>query len=92
MLLKLLVIIFVCKGDTGLDGSEIPIPTKQPIIEEALYKVFKEIKSCESKVTFIGTAVNTNIALLLKTFPEIKENIEKIVLMGGSINQGNSTP
>lgn len=43
-------------------------------------------------MTYIGTAVNTNIALLLKTFPEIKEHIEKIVLMGGSINEGNSTP
>ena len=37
-------------------------------------------------MTWVGTAVNTNLALLLKTFPEIKDNIEKIVLMGGSIN------
>ena len=78
--------LLILKGNTGLDGSEIPVPTKQPIIEEALYKVYKEIKSCEKKVTYVGTAVNTNLALLLKTFPEIKENIEKIVLMGGSIN------
>lgn len=44
------------------------------------------------KVTIVGTAQLTNIALLLIVFPEIKQKIEQIVLLGGAIGLGNISP
>ncbi len=79
-------------GTTGLDGPEL---------EEADFDYEKEtawelqrrlILESETKVTVVAVGPLTNIATLLRAFPYVKEKIEKIVIMGGGLNNGNTTP
>lgn len=78
-------------GDTGMDGPELPEPTK--VVEEghAVDFIIEQVKTSKEKVTLVPTGPLTNVALALIKAPEIKENIDEIVLMGGG-TFGNWTP
>jgi inosine-uridine nucleoside N-ribohydrolase len=52
----------------------------------------KIISTYKDKVSLLGIAQLTNIALLLRMFPEVKSNISQIVIMGGAIGLGNMQP
>lgn len=78
-------------GESGMDGPELPEPSKTKENQHAVDFIIETVKSSKEKVTLVPTGPLTNIALALVKAPEIKGNIEEIVLMGGG-TFGNWTP
>ena len=78
-------------GDSGLDGPELPVPSRSWSEEHGADTIIRLVKESTEPVTILPTGPLTNIALALTKAPEIKENIEEIVLMGGG-TFGNWTP
>ena len=79
-------------GETGLEGSQLPPPSRPPEATHAVDWIAATLEAAPSRVTLVPTGPLTNIALLLARYPEIESRIERIVLMGGSIGEGNVTP
>jgi inosine-uridine nucleoside N-ribohydrolase len=79
-------------GETGLEGSELPPPSRSPDEAHAVDWLAATLQSAPAPVTLVPTGPLTNIALLFARFPGIEERIERVVLMGGSIGEGNVTP
>jgi inosine-uridine nucleoside N-ribohydrolase len=77
-------------GDTGLDGPDLPPPSRGPLQQHAVDFLAEQIRARKGAVTLVPTAPLTNIALLLALHPEARP--ERIVLMGGAIAEGNVTP
>ena len=50
------------------------------------------LRTTTQRVTLVGIAPATNIALALMTEPALAERIEQIVLMTGAWGEGNATP
>lgn len=77
-------------GNTGLDGTHLPVPT-QPIDQRhAVDLIIDTIKSHPSKtITLVPIAGLTNIALAVRKAPEIVELVKEVVLMGGGYHTGN---
>lgn len=78
-------------GETGMDGPELPEPSKTQENQHAVDFIIETVKSASEKVTLVPTGPLTNISMALLKAPEIKDNIEEIVLMGGG-TYGNWTP
>jgi len=78
-------------GDSGLDGPELPEPSRSWSEEHGVDTIIRLVKESAEPVTLLPTGPLTNIALALTKAPEIKSNIEEIVLMGGG-TFGNWTP
>ncbi|MBU8879033.1 nucleoside hydrolase [Bacillus sp. FJAT-29790] len=78
-------------GDSGLDGPDLPEPSRSWSGEHGSDTIIRLVKESKEPVTLLPTAPLTNIALALSKAPEIKDNIEEIVLMGGG-TFGNWTP
>ena len=77
-------------GETGLDGPDLPPPSREPEPLHAVELLAQKLR--ERPLTLIPIGPLTNIALLLATHPELAPQIERIVLMGGAIGLGNVTP
>jgi len=77
-------------GETGLDGPDLPPPSREPDPLHAVELLARKLR--ERRLTLIAIGPLTNIALLLATHPELSPRIERIVLMGGAIGLGNVTP
>ena len=77
-------------GATGLDGPDLPEPSRAAEPIHAVELLAQKLR--ERPLTLIPTAPLTNIALLLAIHPELHERIERIVLMGGAWGIGNVTP
>jgi inosine-uridine nucleoside N-ribohydrolase len=77
-------------GETGLDGPDLPPPSREPEPVHAVELIATKLR--EQKLTLIAIGPLTNIALLLATHPELSGQIERIVIMGGAIGLGNVTP
>ncbi len=78
-------------GDSGLDGPEMPQPSRSWSGEYGSDTIIRVVKESKEPVTILPTGPLTNIALALSKAPEIKDNIQEIVLMGGG-TFGNWTP
>lgn len=78
-------------GDSGLDGPEMPEPSRSWSGEHGSDTIIRLVKESNEPVTILPTGPLTNIALALAKAPEIKDNIQEIVLMGGG-TFGNWTP
>ena len=50
------------------------------------------LRDASQKVTLVGIAPATNLALALITEPALAEKVERIVLMTGAWGEGNATP
>jgi inosine-uridine nucleoside N-ribohydrolase len=79
-------------GESGLDGPELPPPSREPDVLPAIEWMAATIASNLDPVTLVPTGPLTNVALLLAAYPETASRIERIVLMGGSFTDGNITP
>src|ERR1700743_2763043 len=79
-------------GETGLEGAELPPPSRSPQDQHAGDWLAATLASPPPPVTLTPTGPLTNIALLFALHPGIEERIERVVLMGGSIGEGNVTP
>jgi inosine-uridine nucleoside N-ribohydrolase len=76
-------------GETGLDGSNLPEPTKRPVDVHAAELLADAI---EPGVVLVPTGPLTNVALLLERHPDVRDRLDRIVWMGGAIALGNVTP
>ena len=77
-------------GETGLDGPDLPPPSREPDPRHAVELIADKLR--EQPLTLIAIGPLTNIALLLATHPELTSRIERIVIMGGALGIGNVTP
>jgi inosine-uridine nucleoside N-ribohydrolase len=77
-------------GESGLDGPDLPEPSRDVVDEHAVDFLARTIREREGDVTLIPVGPLTNIGLLLAQHPDARP--ERIVLMGGSIGEGNRTP
>jgi inosine-uridine nucleoside N-ribohydrolase len=74
-------------GETGLDGPDLPGPSREPERRHAIDLIAEQLRRRPHTLIPIGPL--TNIALLLAVHPELKPSIERIVLMGGAYGLGN---
>ena len=79
-------------GDSGLDGPELPPPSRQPASAHAIDWIATTVLAHPRSITLVATGPLTNVALFLARYPELAAGLERIVLMGGAIAQGNATP
>ncbi len=79
-------------GESGLDGPELPPPSRPPEEEHAIDWIARTLSEHPAPVTLVPTGPLTNVALLLARHPEAEARIERVVLMGGAIGEGNATP
>jgi inosine-uridine nucleoside N-ribohydrolase len=83
-------------GESGLDGPDLPPPTKAASGTHAIDFIAGSLLSEQARtgrrVTLVPTGPLTNIALFLARYPGLVEHVERIVLMGGAIAEGNVTP
>jgi len=79
-------------GESGLDGPELPPPSRPPEAAHAIDWIAAAISSSDKPVTLVPTGPLTNIALFLARYPGVTSRVERIVLMGGAIGEGNTTP
>ena len=79
-------------GATGLEGPDLPIPSRAAGSGHAIDWIAQTLAAEPSPITLVATGPLTNVALLLARYPEAEERLERIVLMGGAIAEGNVTP
>ncbi len=79
-------------GETGLDGPDLPGPSREPETEHAIDWIAGTLRAISEPVTLVPTGPLTNVALFLARYPELESKVERIVLMGGEIGLGNVTP
>jgi inosine-uridine nucleoside N-ribohydrolase len=77
-------------GESGLDGPDLPPPSREPLEQHAVDFLAAQIRARDGAATLVPTGPLTNVALLLALHPEARP--ERIVLMGGAIAEGNVTP
>src|SRR3954449_7235366 len=73
-------------GETGLDGPDLPPPSREPEAMHAVELLARHLR--ERPHTLIPVGPLTNIALLFAQYPELGAQIERIVLMGGAVGVG----
>jgi inosine-uridine nucleoside N-ribohydrolase len=76
-------------GESGLDGPELPPPTRSASPQHAVEYLAEQFRSADKPV-LVATGPLTNIGLLFATHPDARP--DRIVLMGGAIGEGNRTP
>ncbi len=78
-------------GVDGLGGIALPAgePAAPGIAADAIRTI---LRTAAQRVTLVGIAPVTNIALALMIEPALAERIEQIVLMSGAWGEGNATP
>ncbi len=78
-------------GEHGLGGVVLPDTARTPSMLGAGELLRRRIVDAGTKVTLVGLAPQTNIALLLTLHPEVANHLERILFMGGSASGGNVT-
>lgn len=77
-------------GETGLDGVELPEPTRPLESTHAVNYIIDTIMSHEpGTITLVPTGPLTNIAMAARLEPRIVERVKEVVLMGGGVHEGN---
>ena len=79
-------------GETGLDGPDLPGPSRLPEPMHAIDWIARAVAESPEPVTLVPTGPLTNIALFMARYPGLESRLERIVLMGGAIGEGNTTP
>jgi inosine-uridine nucleoside N-ribohydrolase len=79
-------------GTTGLDGAELPQPSRRPVDTHAVDFLIETASQHREELVVAVIGPQTNIALALRREPRLKNWIREITIMGGSIDRGNITP
>jgi inosine-uridine nucleoside N-ribohydrolase len=69
-------------GESGLDGADLPVPTRGADSDDAVGYIIDTCRSVD-ELWLVPTGPLTNIALALRTAPDIAGRIAGISLMGG---------
>ena len=78
-------------GITGMDGSDLPLPTMQPVGEHAVEFIARMAAEVEG-LHLVATGPLTNIGATLRAHRgQLASRIAGISLMGGSTGLGNAT-
>lgn len=76
-------------GETGLDGVELPEPSRPLEAGHAVNWIIDTIMSNEpGTITLVPTGPLTNIAMAARMEPRIVERVKEVVLMGGGYHVG----
>jgi purine nucleosidase len=78
-------------GESGMDGPQLPAPSKQLVEEHAVDLIIRKVLASDGDITLIPVGPLTNIAMAMIREPRIKSKIAEIVIMGGGMF-GNTTP
>lgn len=77
-------------GQTGLDGVDLPEPSRPLDKGHAVKWLIDTIMSNEPHtITLVPTGPLTNIALAARIEPRIVDRVKRVVLMGGAVHDGN---
>ena len=79
-------------GATGLDGADLPLPSRDPVATHAIDLIAELATTSEQPVTLVATGPLTNVALFVARHPLAAGALERVVFMGGAIGLGNLTP
>lgn len=80
-------------GQTGLDGVDLPVPTRPLDSGHAVDWIIETIMDNEpGTITLVPTGPLTNIAMAARKEPRIVERVREVVLMGGGYHTGNWSP
>jgi len=79
-------------GKGGLDGAEIPAPTRKPIATHAVDFIIAMAEKHKGELILATIGPETNIALAIAREPRLKQWVKEITVMGGSTTRGNFTP
>jgi inosine-uridine nucleoside N-ribohydrolase len=77
-------------GESGLDGADLPEPSRPADSENAVQFIIDTCRKTEG-IWLVPTGPLTNIALALRTAPDIAHKIAGISLMGGGTFGNRST-
>ena len=85
------VICAAVHGESGLDGFEFPKYDKPFDKRHGVQLIIDSVMNNED-VTVVATGPLTNVAMAIKLEPQLIHRIKEIVLMGGSVDNGNTSP
>lgn len=78
-------------GESGLDGFEYPKYDYEFDSRHGVNLIIDSVMQNED-VTIVATGPLTNVAMAIKLEPKLVTKVKEIVLMGGSIDNGNTSP
>jgi len=79
-------------GPTGLDGPELPPPSRAPVAAHAIDLIAEQVEASAEPLVLVPTGPLTNIALFAARYPDVAAGVGRVVLMGGAYGFGNVTP
>ena len=79
-------------GETGLDGSNLPAPSRSPVGGHAVDLLAEQALAAPGEVVLVAVGPLTNVALLAALRPEAFHALRRIVVMGGAASGGNVSP
>ena len=85
------VICAAIHGESGLDGFDFPDYGDKFDKRHGVQLLIDSVMN-NDKVTIVATGPLTNVAMAIKMEPKILERLDEIVIMGGSVDNGNTSP
>jgi purine nucleosidase/pyrimidine-specific ribonucleoside hydrolase len=79
-------------GPTGLDGPDLPPPSREPAAAHAIDLIAEQVEASPEPLVLVPTGPLTNIALFAARYPDVAARVGRVVLMGGAAGFGNVTP
>lgn len=79
-------------GKSGLDGADIPAPTRRPVEAHAVDLLIETARAHRDELVVAPIGPLTNIAAAIKREPRFVGWLREISIMGGSTTLGNITP
>ncbi len=78
-------------GKSGLDGHDLPPPTRRPIDAHAVDFIIESARRHQGELILAVIGPQTNVAVALKREPKLRTWLREITVMGGSAAGGNVT-
>ncbi len=79
-------------GETGLDGSGLPDPSRGPVAEHAIDLIARLALAQPGEIMLAAVGPLTNVALLAALRPEAFAALRGVMVMGGAASGGNMSP
>ena len=79
-------------GKTGMDGTELPEPTRKPIDTHATEFIIETARKHQGELVLAIIGAQTNVAVALRLEPRLRQWLRAITIMGGTAGVGNVTP